>query len=148
MVTDNRFDTFSREVEVTPKNGPCPPGYFEQQVVTDHTTLESEAFCVPFGANAQSRAWTVPSHPSVFGWKGGTAGARLMLLNADVLLARNQIIDSGSLGVACESNYGTTLITNNVIELSNDPIGGAIFSNGISVGDAHWTGSMGYLTQP
>jgi hypothetical protein len=143
VITDNYYDARSREVEVAPKQGMCPPGYFEQQVVTDHVTLESETFCVPFGANAQSRAWPVPSRPSVFGWRGATAAARLMLLNADVLMARNELVNGSSLGLTCESNYGTTLITKNVIEFSNDPMGAEVFWHGVWVSDSHWTGERG-----
>jgi hypothetical protein len=143
VITDNYCDARSREVEVAPKQSTCPPGCFEQQVVTDHVTLESETFCVPFGANAQSRAWLVPPHPNVFGWRGATAGARLALLNADVLMARNELVNGSSLGLTCESNYGTTLITKNVIEFSNDPMGADIFSHRIWVSDSHWTGERG-----
>jgi len=140
VLSDNLFDGRVREVPVTPKgDGPCPAGCFEQHVVVDHATLATETYCVPGDANAQLRAYPQEDLPDVLGWAGATAAARLMLMSADVLIARNTVVDMQGLAFGCESNRGTTLITDNHVEVSAIPEG-ADEPWVLFVSDSHWSG--------
>jgi hypothetical protein len=146
VISDNVFDGRAREVQVTPKDGACPDDCFEQHVVTDYGTLASEVYRVPHGANAQVRLFPQEHLPDVFGWRGATAAARMMLMNADVLLSRNTVVGIQGIGLSCESNYGTTLITDNHFEVSETPEGADQPWGAIWVSDSHWSGRR-YLSQ-
>ncbi|MBW2257175.1 MAG: twin-arginine translocation signal domain-containing protein, partial [Deltaproteobacteria bacterium] len=147
VISDNVFDGRAREVQVTPAgDGPCPSDCFEQHVVTDHTTLATEVFWVPHGVNAQARRFPQEHLPDVLGWRGATAGGRLMLMNADVLITRNTVVDLQGIGFGCESNYGTNLVTDNHFEVSEIPEGADRPWGAIWVSDSHWSGRR-YLSQ-
>jgi hypothetical protein len=142
-VSDNRFEGHAEEVAVSPATGPCPDGHVEQEVVVDHQTLATQTYCVPFGVNAQLRAFPVDGAPNVFGWSGSTVAVRLQLLSADVLVARNVVSGVSSIGLTCESNHGMSLITDNSVDLPGVPSGAEWFRSAIWVSDPKLTGSVG-----
>ena len=133
FVGDNRFEGHAREIDVSPSTGSCPVGYREQPVVIDHASLTTAPYCVPVGATAQLRALELDGRPAVYGRTGATVAARLMLLSADVVLARNVVSGVSSIGLTCESTYGTSLITDNSVDLPGVPEGEGWFSSAIWV---------------
>ena len=145
VVSDNLFDGKSREIEVRAGTN-CGEDEHVQYVVVDYETLEAKPYCVPNGANAQMRSYWQSGLPNILGWAGSTIGARAMLTNADLLMTRNTVKNTVSIGLSSESNYGTTLISNNDISLSGEPTGADLFSNAIWVADEHWGGEF-YISQ-
>lgn len=139
VISDNVFEGNSREVPVT--TGSCNKDtHFEQSVVTDIGSMATTPYCVPYGANAQLRSFEIDGKPEILGWAGATACMRAMLTNADILVTRNEVYGIQSLGFSCENNYGTTYITDNYIEISNEPQGGDPMPNALWLVDTHWVG--------